>query len=400
MSELVSCLEEMIRDCPQKVVCSDCRKKDTPYQKVTIIRKENGYQAEKYTQKQVFHDNMGTEALSDYLLNLVEKGFHQFHVWGKEREYSIRISKKGKILFQKKKLMVSPKVSSEHNRKKKYLLPEGTVIEPLVDMGIFTQDGKVVRAMYDKYRQINKFIEILEDTLKKIKLQKLHIIDFGCGKSYLTFIVYYYLVKIKQMDVTITGLDLKADVIEKCRVAAQKYGYAGLHFEVGDINGYRSTMPVDLVITLHACDTATDFALYNAVNWKAKAILSVPCCQHELCHQMHSDVLPIFQRYGIIKERTAALMTDAIRADLLEVCGYHTQVLEFIDLEHTPKNILIRAVKGYVPSEKREKMLHEVQQLNECFHLSPMLFRLLSDGGYLKKHTELCQADADKETIE
>ncbi len=394
MKELLSYLEKIVRDDPQKVVCSDCRQKENPYEKVVIMKKVKGYQAEKYTPKQVFHDNLRGEELPAYLFSLAESGFRQMNIWGSKQEYGIRISKKGKVLFQKRKLSAPPKVTVSHNREKHYLLPEGTVIEPLVDMGIFTAEGKVVRSMYDKYRQINKFIELLEDTLQKAKLQKLHIVDFGCGKSYLTFIVYYYLVKVKGIEVQITGLDLKADVIEKCNQAARKYGYEHLRFEVGDINGYQSPTPVDLVMTLHACDTATDFALFNAVNWNAKIILSVPCCQHELCHQMHSETLPILERYGIIKERTAALMTDAVRADLLTACGYRTQVLEFIDLEHTPKNILIRAVKGQVPFEKRGKMLREVRQLTDCFSFEPTLYRLLSEGGQLEKAERFLAAAA------
>ncbi len=397
MEELSSYLEEIIRGQLQKAVFSDCRQKEYPYQKIVVMRKERGYQSEKYTQKQVFHDNMREGDLLPYFLGLLENGFRQVNAWGREQEYSIRISKKGKALFQKKKLTSQPKLSVTHNRQKKYLLPEGTVVEPLVDMGIFTAEGWVVRSMYDKYRQINKLIEILEDTLQKMKLEKLHIIDFGCGKSYLTFIVYYYLVRVKGLEVQITGLDLKADVIEKCNKAAEKYGYQHLHFEVGDINGYRTSTPVDLVMTLHACDTATDFALFNAVCWGAKAILSVPCCQHELCGQMHSDTLPIFERYGIIKERTAALMTDGIRANLLEVCGYRTQVMEFIDLEHTPKNILIRGVKGSVSQEKRAGMLREVKELCACFGFEPTLYRLLSDEGQLKKAEELLAANNTKE---
>ena len=219
--------------------------------------------------------------------------------------------------------------------------------------------------------------------MEKSGLQKLHIIDFGCGKSYLTFVVYYYLVFVKKIQVEMVGLDLKADVIARCNETAGKYGYDHLVFAVGDINGYESNMPVDMVISLHACDTATDYALFNAIRWNAKMIISVPCCQHELCGQMDSQEIAILQRYGIVKERTAALMTDAIRGNLLEACGYKTQLLEFVDLTHTPKNILIRAVKSNIRKEHKALMLEEVHRLCQCFRLEPTLLRLLEEEEYL-----------------
>ena len=265
-----------------------------------------------------------------------------------------------------------------HNRKKTYLLEEGKVIPPLVDMGVFTADGKIIRSHYDKYRQINRFVELLEDELKKLDLTKtLRILDFGCGKSYLTFIVYYYLVYVRGLNVDVTGLDLKEDVIKNCNAAAARYGYKGLHFEMGNIAGYNCETPVDIVMTLHACDTATDYALYNALQWNAGLILSVPCCQHELNRQMYSETYSALTHFGIVKERTAALMTDAIRADLLIAAGYDTQILEFVDLSHTPKNLLIRAVRSKVSEKNRESALQEVQRLMEEFHLEPTLYTLL-----------------------
>ncbi len=380
MNEITSCLAQIFQEHPLKIILSNPRQ--GAFQKIILEKRSDGYSAEKFTDKQAFHEKITVAQLPDYCAGQLAC-FRQLNAWTAQAEYQIRISKKGKVLLGKNRLQESPKIREEHNRKKTYLLEEGQVIEPLVDMGIFSKEGRVIHAMYDKYRQINRFLELVDDAVKRTGLEKLRIIDFGCGKSYLTFVLYYYLTFVRGLEADITGLDLKADVIEKCRLAAQKYGYTRLHFKVGDINGYQADGPVDLVLSLHACDTATDYALLNAVCWGAKIILSVPCCQHELCEQLNSPELALFQRYGIVKERSAALMTDAIRANLLEACGYKTQLLEFVDLEHTPKNILIRAVRSRISPEHRRKMLDEVERLNACFQLDPTLLRLLKENGRL-----------------
>ncbi len=383
MEELREALNRIFSDKIRKVVFSNQKNRDFLYRKIILERREDFYQVEKLTEKQAFHEILETDRAAGYSEKLLNEGFGQLNAWSDTAEYAVKISKKGKILFQERELKMPVKISPEHNRRKKYLLEEGVIIPPLVDMGIFTKEGKIVRTMYDKFRQINKFVEFIDDAVTKSGLDRLHIIDFGCGKSYLTFVVYYYLTVVKKLEIEMTGLDLKEEVIVKCNKAARKYGYDHLKFIVGDINGYQSEMPVDMVISLHACDTATDYALFNAIRWNARMIISVPCCQHELCGQMNSEEISILQRYGIVKERTAALMTDAIRGNLLEYCGYKTQLMEFVDLSHTPKNLLIRAVKSNITQQHRQVMLEEVQKLCQCFQLKPTLLQLLEESGLL-----------------
>lgn len=284
-------------------------------------------------------------------------------------------SKKGNVGFKKKKSDTRVKVSS-HDKEKQYILREGIAIPPLVDMGIFTKDGEVVKSKYDKYRQMNRYLEFIEDAIDKSGLKEIRIIDFGCGKSYLTFIVYYYLVYIKEIKAKIVGLDLKKEVIMKCNQAAKKYGYEGLEFCVGDIADYVPNEPVDMVISLHACDTATDYAIYNAMKWNSKMIFCVPCCQHELNSQIKKR--DIFTEYGLIQERFSSLATDAIRAKLMEYCGYKTQILDFIDMSHTPKNILIRGMKKGISSGGRVKeSLRMVERVMEDYGVYPKLYDLI-----------------------
>lgn len=385
-------LEEKIALLPddlQKIILSKPKEKAQEYKKIVIERKKDYFQAARYTQKQVFHVNLQKEELADFLVEQLSGAFSQLNAWDAQKEYMLLLSKKGKVTFKGKtgnQQKTAKEGDAAHNRKKNYILEEGKVISPLVDMGIYTKEGKIVRTMYDKFRQINRFLEIVEDGAKEYGKDEIHIIDFGCGKSYLTFILYYYFTEIKQIKTHIIGLDLKKDVIEKCNLAAQKYGYKNLHFELGDINGYQAPFDVDMVVTLHACDTATDFALYNAIRWKAKMIFSVPCCQHELNQQMKTEDLSLFTRYGIIKERMAALTTDAIRGNLLEYCGYKTQILEFIDFEQTPKNLLIRAMrKPVVPVSVKKRYLAEVHAAMEKFHVNPTLYRLLSEDGVIRE---------------
>ncbi|MFR4161030.1 MAG: class I SAM-dependent methyltransferase [Paraclostridium sordellii] len=381
MEELKNSIYEITDDNIIKVVISNKLNKDIEYNKINIELKEKNnteyYQVEKYTDKQVFHENIEKDMLNEKMLEFIDGKYKQVGAWSQEYTYDLKISKKGKVFLGRKKSDNSKLVNKSHNREKNYILKEGMIIQPLIDLGVFTKDGKVVNSKYDKYKQINRFIEIIDDEIKKNNDKELTILDFGCGKSYLTFVLYYYFVEIKKINVKMIGLDLKADVIKKCNEIAKKYNYKNLHFELGDINGYKYTDNVDMVITLHACDTATDYALYNAIKWNAKMIFSVPCCQHEFNSQMKSEDFSILTRYGIIKERVAALMTDAVRGNLLEAIGYKTQLLEFIDIAHSPKNILIRASKSKISREKKESSLMEVDNIMKEFNLEPTLFNLL-----------------------
>ncbi|MDB8790049.1 SAM-dependent methyltransferase [Romboutsia sp. 1001216sp1] len=383
MEELIKSIDEITKDEVIKVVISNKKNKDIEYNKINIVLKEKNnkeyYQIEKYTDKQVFHENIEKDELNTKLLEYIGDNYKQLAAWTISKTFDLKVSKKGKIFLGKKNSDNSNMVNKSHNKEKNYILKEGMIIQPLIDLGVFTKEGKVVKSKYDKYKQINRFIEIIDDEIKKNNYKELTILDFGCGKSYLTFVLYYYFVEIKKINVKMIGLDLKADVIKKCNDIAKKYNYDNLSFELGDINGYRFTDKVDMVITLHACDTATDYALYNAIKWNTKMIFSVPCCQHEFNSQMKSDEFSLLTKYGIIQERMAALMTDAVRANLLESIGYKTQLLEFIDIAHSPKNILIRAAKGKVSKEKREKALNEVNNLISEFNFKPTLYKLLKD---------------------
>ena len=407
--EIKARLAEVLKQNVSRIVLSNRADSEYKYKKLDIkgvvIKGREQYQITGYTEKQAFQSNVDKTMILGRLLEVFPDKLKQMNLFTDNSEISFKVSKKGKLLknVNKKKsgsnAMVNANDSSginsvadvndttfaantgnTHNRVKNYILKEGTVIPPLVDMGVFTKEGKVVHSMYDKFKQINRFIEMVDDVLRDYAEDEINIIDFGCGKSYLTFILYYYLVEIKKKRANITGLDLKKDVIIKCNNTAKKYGYENLHFELGDINGYKSDMSVDMVVTLHACDTATDYALYNAVKWNAKYILSVPCCQHEVNGQIKSDTLAPMMKYGIIKERMSALATDALRGNMLEYCGYRTQLLEFVDLAHSPKNILIRAVKSNISNAKRQRAYEEVQKMCEFLDIEPSIYKLLGEN--------------------
>lgn len=344
-----------------------------------LIRGELVFQETLYRGSQVFHTNFGSEELAVRLTGYMGTLFKQAQVRNYALEATVLVSKKGKITIRRKQKscvteMDKPISSLNHNRSKEYILREGEPVDFLVGLGVQTPDGRTAKARYDKFRQINRYLEFIEDILDQLPSDRsLRIIDFGCGKSYLTFAMYYYLHILQGRDIQVTGLDLKAEVIKNCNALAEQLGYSRLHFEQGDISSYQGADRVDMVVSLHACDTATDYALEKAVKWGADVILAVPCCQHELNGQIHCDTLKPILKYGVIKERMSALITDALRADLLEQQGYDTQILEFIDMEHTPKNLMIRAVKRKGMRPKAES----IEKVTEFLQVNPVLKELL-----------------------
>ena len=386
MSDLQSLFTDCLNETLIRVILSNPSSKDGVIKicaRPVLKNKSLLFQIEEYTKTQVFHKNLTAGDAGSYLTSKLSSDassqtaeFKNALVETKSFTANVLVSKKGTITI-KKKMNTSakqPKISLSHNRKKKYILEEGIPVPFLIDLGVMTQNGSIVNAHYDKFRQINRFLEYIEDILPSLPTgRELRILDFGCGKSYLTFAIYYYLKVLKGYPVRITGLDLKEDVIRHCNELAVKYGYDKLEFLCGDIAYYDGCSQVDMVVTLHACDTATDYALAKAVGWGAKVILSVPCCQHELNKQMKNDLLSPVLHYGILKERMAALMTDGLRAQILEANGYRTQILEFIDMAHTPKNLLIRAVyNGHCADNK-----DQIDELLAAFDVNPTLYRLL-----------------------
>ena len=337
------------------------------------------YQCEEHRNNQVFHHNLNEEAAAGYIENAMQE-FKQMQMETRKFRYQVLVSKKGRQTIKvKKHPALEPVRIQAHNRVKQYILKEGTAVPFLVDLGVMNREGKIHNTSYDKFKQINRFLEFIEDILPALSREReITILDFGCGKSYLTFAMYYYLHELKEYDIRIIGLDLKKDVIRHCNELSEKYGYEKLRFLEGDIADYTGVNKVDMVVTLHACDTATDYALAKAVGWDAKVILSVPCCQHELNRQIKNEILEPILKYGLLKERMAALITDGLRAQYLERERYEAQILEFIDMEHTPKNILIRAVKKRHAKEDNN-IEASIKRCEAALRVSPTLGRLL-DG--------------------
>ena len=363
----------------------------------TSSQSEKKYSVEYFTEKQAFHSQLEESEIEIFIKENAGITFKSCVYKTQTEEITILANKKGEITTLRKKLVNLPNSNNANNAKfqngnrvKNYLLPEGTPIPFLVHLGIMTNEGKVISSKYDKFRQINRFLEFVNDILPSVmksitvnneQSRPLRIADFGCGKSYLTFAVHYFVTQVKKIDAEIIGLDLKKEVIDYCNKTAKILDCKGLIFDTGNIAEYNYKSNPDIVITLHACDVATDFALDYAIKNNCSAILSVPCCQHEINNQLSKnknipeEFVPL-TKYGLIKERFASLVTDALRAEYLEQAGYSVQILEFIDMEHTPKNILIRAVKTLHQNEKSKK---EAQALTKALELNPTLENLLNN---------------------
>lgn len=372
-----------------KMVFSNKRKKSLEYSKVTIkpliLKGRYMYQAEFAYDKKVIHDNIPASEIAMFCNAMIRSNFKQVNIFTTESEIQVLASKADDPKIIEKKT-ARDKADLSHNKKKNYCIPEGEPCDFLIHLGVMTKDGQVIHKHYSKFRQINRFLEIVEDCLDELpKDRKLRIIDFGCGKSYLTFALYYYLHELNGYNVSITGLDLKKDVIKFCNKVAEELNYEDLTFLMGDIADYTNDH-ADMVVTLHACDTATDYALINAVSWNTRVILSVPCCQHEMFKQIDNDILNPMLKHGIIKDKFTELLTDGLRGLKLEEMGYKVDMIEFTTLEHTSKNIMIRAVKG-IPYRKLQQKAHdEYEALKEAYNVTPAIDQMKRPKSEQKKN--------------
>lgn len=363
----------------KKLAFSELKNKSYEFSKITArpFQSKKGFmwQLERYKNNQVFHSNMSEQDFISWLEGEGKDTFRQvcLSAEGTTVHYTLFPDKT-------KRKVTGNEITVEnlaHNKEKKYLLPQGENIPALVDLGVFTKDFTVVKSKYDKYKQINRFIEIIDDSFTKMNKDEITILDFGCGKSYLTFIVYYYFTEIKKVKTTVIGYDLKEDVVKSCNKIAAKYGYENLHFYVNDVTkGELFEGEIDMVITLHACDIATDYALFHAISHKVKHIFSVPCCQHEVCSSISKGGdFDLMLNHGLIKERFSALLTDSIRAEILKQCGYETDIIEFVDFAHSPKNLMLRCnlKKSKAPD------FSSVETLIEKYGFTHRLYTLLKN---------------------
>lgn len=374
-------------------IISKKRQKSAPIEKVKIkpvlIKEQVLYQVELFDGKQVQHLNLNEADVLEKIYALLNEDFLQGMFFCGTGDYQVLISKKNKVKVLKKKASRQLTQVTSHNRKKNYIINEGDNCDFLIALGVMDANGKVKKSRYDKFRQLNRYLEIIQSSIDALnKEETIRIIDFGCGKAYLTFALYYYLVKMLHLNVEIVGLDLKEDVIHFCNKLKDDLGYEGLRFEIGNIEKYTSEVPIHMVISLHACDTATDAALAKAVGWDSEVILAVPCCQHELFPQLKTDALSVLERHGILKERLAALTTDAIRASAMEIMGYATDIFEFIDMAHTPKNLMIRSVKrGHYSKEE----VLRYQETKAFFNIHPSIETFLGEKFEKRLNDEMKQ---------
>jgi len=363
-----------------RMIFSGKRRKSLEYGKVTIrpvkIGEALAFQAEYTFEKKVTHQNLDPEEAQTLAMKLLTEDFKQINIFTVAEDIQILAAKPEKARITTKPA-TKGMPSLAHNREKKRIIPDGTPCDFLIRLGVMDQSGKVIQKFYSKYRQINRYLEIIEDVFPALpKGRTLRIIDFGCGKAYLTFALYYYLKILKGLDVEIIGLDLKKDVIRFCSKIAEDLGYDELKFLMGDIADYAGE-EADMVVTLHACDTATDYALINAVSWNSKVILSVPCCQHELFSQIQNDLHQPMLKYGILKDRLTEYLTDGLRGLKLEAAGYDVAMIEFTSLEHTARNIMIKAVKSGGPeSPKARAAQAQYEALRDFYKVNPTIDKL------------------------
>lgn len=377
-------IEKYFRQEIVRVVISNLKKgAECEYSKV-IIKPYNSskgimYQFEYTVKNQVKHRNVEEYNLVDEISLLLENYFTQCMVYGTESDYHINCygdKVKAKTMAATKKIAIGG-----HNKKKRYILNEDEHIDFLVYLGVMTKDGKVVNSKYNKFRQINKYLELIKPSIDMLpKDRPLKIVDFGCGKAYLTFALYYYVVKILNMQAEITDLDLKEEVIDYCNKVARELGYDSLEFQKGNIKDYSRTQDVDMVIMLHACDNATDEGIVQSLKFNAKIIIAVPCCQHEFFRQIENENLEPILQFGILKDRMTALATDSLRAQILKALGFDVTVMEFIETEHTPKNLAIRAIRdgGFNKTE-----YEKYEKFRDFLDLDPYIERRMREENIL-----------------
>jgi len=349
------------------------------------IKEKDYIQFEAFYNNQAFHENILIENLYDFFSEKILI-YKQADIFLSDSHY-MAFNKNGEIAFHKTKdkpanINIE---TNDHNRRKNYIINEGDNIPVFIELGIFTKEFKIINSMYNKFKQINRFIELFNDMSEKIdeiyiKYNQINVIDFGCGKSYLTFILYYYFINVKKIpeeSIRITGIDLKEKVVENCNLLAEKYGYKNLNFETGNTNGYEPEFTPNIVVSLHGCDTVTDYALYNAIKWQSDIIFAAPCCEHEINSQINIKPMHNILKYGIIKERFSALLTNSIRCNILEIKNYKTELMEFVDITHSPKNLLIRAVKTNSNNIDKSIVQKELDETLKKFEINQTLYGIL-----------------------
>lgn len=361
-----------------EIIISGKEEKTTEYNKISIkpfLKDEIIYFQFAYIyDKKTTHENIeAVETIDKLVEDFVN--FKQMVIFSKSNDYQVLKNKKGIKVIKNK----ASKKQGEllHNRKKNYIIPEDEPCKFLEILGVMNEKGKVFKDKYDKFRQINKYLEFIRDIKDELnKKKKIRIVDFGSGKAYLTFALYYYINEVLGVEAEITGIDLKKDVVEFCNDTAKKLEYKNLKFLWGDIKTFTEFEGIDMIVTLHACDIATDMAIAHGIKWKSRIIMVVPCCQHEIFTQIKNESMSPLLKHGILKERISSLVTDAARGNLLEVVGYNVQFVEFIDMEHTPKNIMIRAIYN---GQKNEKALVEYLRYKEFWNIEPYLEKSIKE---------------------